>query len=116
MKVLKFYLFRFDNQNFRRRSTIKSNLAFSAFGKDYKMKLFKPKPILHPDVKIETIDKDNIQRWDKPVPDCFSVGTLGEDWSSNEGHVSFSHCDGLVHTIISQTSMLKYYLNENFFS
>lgn len=29
------------------------------------------------------------------MPDCFSVGTVGEDWTSNEGHVSLSHCDGL---------------------
>lgn len=73
-----------------------SNLAFAAFGKDYKMRIFKPKPVLHPDIKIETIDKDHARRWDKAVPDCFSVGTVGEDWTSNEGHVSLSHCDGLV--------------------
>lgn len=76
-----------------------SNLAFAAFGKDYKMRIFKPKPVLHPDIKIETIDKDHARRWDKAVPDCFSVGTVGEDWTSNEGHVSLSHCDGLVPTL-----------------
>lgn len=83
------------------------NLAFAAFGKDYKMKIFKPEPILHPDVRIETIDKDHTRRWDKAVPDCFSVGTLGENWTSNEGHVSLTHCDGLVHTwVILYHSMI----------
>lgn len=77
---------------------MRSNLAFAAFEKDYKMRIFKPKPILHPDVKIETIDQGHIRRWDKTVPDCFSVGTLGGDWTSNEGHVSLSHCNGLVFT------------------
>lgn len=86
---------RSDLHEFRRSVSKMSNLAFAAFGKDYKMRIFKPKPVLHPDIKIETIDKDQARRWDKAVPDCFSVGTVGEDWTSNEGHVSLSHCDGL---------------------
>lgn len=101
------FLFRFDTHEFRRSDSMMSNLAFAAFGKDYKMKIFKPEPILHPDVRIETIDKDHTRRWDKAVPDCFSVGTLGENWTSNEGHVSLTHCDGLVHTwVILYHSMI----------
>ncbi|XP_048744997.1 A disintegrin and metalloproteinase with thrombospondin motifs 6-like [Ostrea edulis] len=73
------------------RSSLPTELQVSAFGEDYRMKVFKPEPVLHPEARIVTSDGPDEKDWTGTIPDCFLAGHL----TSHDGTVSLSNCDGL---------------------
>nr|XP_022286304.1 A disintegrin and metalloproteinase with thrombospondin motifs 4-like [Crassostrea virginica] len=96
---------RFNVRNIRSGS-LASYLNFGAFGQNFRMKVFRPRPILHPQARIEVINRFHTKQWGGALPDCFLAGHM----TSHRGTVSLSHCGGMKGQI--STDNENYHIKE----
>ena len=98
---------RFNVRNIRSGS-LASYLNFGAFGQNFRMKVFRPRPILHPQARIEVIKRFHTKQWGGVLPDCFLAGHM----TSHRGTVSLSHCGGMVLSYLIYFICLKWNISD----